>query len=194
LLIFDSSCAPGSIPADCSGNDDDLGSPNQDFGGPGIGDGGAAGSPFENFSALGNVLIIAEDLFDGNGDGLVDDPDDADEVGAEFSFDFSALGSVTLFKITIIDVEEDELAAEVALYDDENDLLAAFILPQPGNNGDAAVSLGPTRGVVEMVVTVNGSAAIDNIVFCPDKGSVDILDTAGTKNAFGIIDAPISGN
>ena len=36
-VIFDSSCQPGGMPADCSGGDADLGTPNQDFGGPGAG-------------------------------------------------------------------------------------------------------------------------------------------------------------
>jgi hypothetical protein len=166
-VIFDSSCSPGGVPTDCSGEDADLGTPNQDFGGPGVGDGGAADSPFENHTALGNVLIIAENLIDADSDGFVDDPDDADEEGAEFRFDFSALGSVTIFEISIIDVEDDELAAEVELFD-SSDLLDAFILPQTGNNGVASVSLGPTSGVVEMIVIVNGSAAIDNIVFLPE--------------------------
>ena len=47
-VIFDSSCAPGGVPADCSGNDTDLGTPNQNFGGPGVGSGGSEGSSFEN--------------------------------------------------------------------------------------------------------------------------------------------------
>src|SRR5687767_4142286 len=42
-MIFDSDCSGG-----CSGGDPDLGSPNADFGGPGVGAGGAAGEPFEN--------------------------------------------------------------------------------------------------------------------------------------------------
>jgi len=52
-MIFDSS-AP-------TGGDLDLGTPNQDFGGPGIGVAGENGSLFPNTEALGNVLIISED-------------------------------------------------------------------------------------------------------------------------------------
>jgi hypothetical protein len=68
-LMFDSS-AP-------TGGDRDLGTPHRDFGGPGRGLGGAAGMPGENAEPLSNLLIIAEDLLDDDGDGLVDDPDDA---------------------------------------------------------------------------------------------------------------------
>lgn len=52
-----------------TGGDFDLGTPNQDFGGPGIGVGGEAGSPFQNDLAKGNILVVGENLFDSNGDG-----------------------------------------------------------------------------------------------------------------------------
>jgi len=52
-MIFDTS--------NPSGGDFDLGTPNSDFGGPGIGSGGASGSPTENGIALNNVLIISQD-------------------------------------------------------------------------------------------------------------------------------------
>ncbi len=80
-VVFDSS--------DPSGGDDDLGTPNENFGGPGVGDAGET----TNKVALGHILIIAEDLVDKNpADGLVDDPDDADNKGAYIDFDFSTLG------------------------------------------------------------------------------------------------------
>ena len=52
-IIFDSSC-----PGGCTGGDDDLGTPNASFGGPGTGTGGAAGSGYENDTALGNLLVV----------------------------------------------------------------------------------------------------------------------------------------
>ena len=69
-VVYDSACPPGGTPADCSGEDVDLGTPNEDFGGPGVdGDGdsstgGEVGSPFQNDAALFNVLIVGEDLID----------------------------------------------------------------------------------------------------------------------------------
>lgn len=42
-VIFDSSCGGSNDPADCSGGDKDLGTPNEDFGGPGVGEGGRPG-------------------------------------------------------------------------------------------------------------------------------------------------------
>ena len=44
-----------------TGGDLDLGSPNQAFGGPGVGSGGVMTSNFANKIAQGNVLIISED-------------------------------------------------------------------------------------------------------------------------------------
>ncbi len=179
-VIFDS--------ANPTGGDTDLGTPNQDFGGPGVGAGGETGSPFQNDTALGNVLIVAEDLVDGNGDGLVDDPDDVDNVGSMITLDFSALGSVTIFEITIIDVEAVEPAATVELFDGGGGSLGMFTLPQVGNNGVDTVSLGATSDVVTMVVTLNGSAAIDNIVFqgpvCGD-GNVDEGEQCDDGNTVG---------
>ena len=162
-MIYDSDCPPGA-PTDCSGGDWDLGTPNETFGGPGRGIGGESG-PFQNDTALGNLLIISEDLDSS-------DPDDADVVGAAFTFDFSGVGSgsATISEITIIDVEAEEPNAMVELLDGSSNLLAAFALPQTGDNGVAIIGLGPTPGVVTMVVTLNGSGAIDNIVFTPDDG------------------------
>ena len=87
-IIFDT--------ANPTGGDPDLGTPNSDFGGPGLGVGGKSGSPFQNDAALGNALIIAENLTDANGDGLIDDPDDEGGIfPVTLAFDFSIVGPVT---------------------------------------------------------------------------------------------------
>ena len=36
-VVFDSACPPGGMPGDCTGEDMDLGTPNEAFGGPGVG-------------------------------------------------------------------------------------------------------------------------------------------------------------
>jgi hypothetical protein len=157
-VIFDSS--------NPTGEDYDLGTPNKDFGGPGIGDEGGTGMPYENSTALGNVLIVAENLVDGDGNGLVDDPGDVEEVvGNSITLDFWELGSVTVSSITIIDFEYGEPEAMVELFDPSDDLLNTFYPPLTDDNGVSVESLGPTAGVAKMVVTLNGSGAIDNIVF-----------------------------
>jgi len=143
-------------------DDFDLGTPNEtcDPAGPGEGTGGEVGMPFENCEDLDIVAIIQEDT-----DCV---PDDADLVGAEFVFDFSAVGTVTMNSIKVLDIEDpEEKGAVVELYGPVPDaiLLASFPLPEVGDNGLATVSLGATAGVEVMVVKLNGSGAIDDIEF-----------------------------
>jgi len=163
-IVFDSSLR--------TGGDTDLGTPNEDFMGPGVdgmlGDnlGGEAGSPFQNDTAHGKILIIAEDLVDGNGDGFVDDPDDAAVQGSLFTFDFSALGGVIMRSMLIIDVEADEDTAFVEFFDAADMPLGGTVfLPHTGDNGVAEVDLGDVAGVYKMVLTLNGSGAIDEIEY-----------------------------
>ena len=155
-----------------TGGDSDLGTPNSDFGGPGIdamlgdGTGGEAGSPFQNDAFHNNVLIIAENLNDGNGDGLVDDPDDADLPGSLLTLDFSALGGVTVHAMTLIDVEADEPFATVDFYDAALQPIGApVMLPDTGDNGLSVSNLGDVAGVFIMAVSLNGSGAIDEITY-----------------------------
>ena len=172
-LIYDSSCPPGGTPQDCSGDDSDLGTPNVAFGGPGVSTDGSGGS---NTKALGKLLVIAENLDDADGDGIVDDPDDADEENETFVLRFEAIGPVRIHSMMIMDVESVEMASSVNLYDADDNLITTVDLPQTGDNGVAkqAVDVG---GVLRMVVNIHGSGAIDNIVFevepfCGD-GSLD---------------------
>lgn len=159
-VVFDSSHP--------TGGDADLGSPNEDFGGPGIGVGGSAGSPFENTTALGKVLIIAEDLVDGNGDGLVDDPDDADSAGP-LTLDFAAIAPVTLKSVTVIDIDgQSGGTPRVDLFDELGHEVGSVPLPMTGNNGAAVVDLGDVSGVWSIKVRLRGSGAIDDIVFARD--------------------------
>ena len=160
-LIFDSSHpTPGER---------DLGTPHQDFGGPGRGGGGAPGRPFPNDRPLGNILIVARDLDDADGDGLVDQPDSEAEKGSTLSFNFSSLegGDVTLEAITIMDIESNEPRVRVELYDTFDVLMRVFTLARVGDNGVGSFSLGDTEGVGRMSVVLNGSGALDEIVFIP---------------------------
>lgn len=71
-----------------TGGDWDLGTPNEDFGGPGKGKAGKAGSPVQNDQALHKVLIISED------DIATETPDDH-RFGGMFVFDFAQPTSLT---------------------------------------------------------------------------------------------------
>lgn len=131
-MIFDATCAGG-----CSGGDDDLYQP-----------------------ALGNVLIISEDLDSS-------DPDDLDRPLAHYDFDFSgwADGVVSVDSITVLDIEfdENEGDAKVEVYSGHfTNLLGTFYLPDTGDGGMAVVPIS-IDGADSMVVDLNGSGAIDNI-------------------------------
>lgn len=168
-IIFDSSC-----PGGCSGGDPDLGSPNRDFGGPGIdndGDptmGGNAGSPFENDQSLGNILIIHEHL-DEIVDGSVADPDD-DAGITSITINFPE--AVTMYSFDMIDRENNE-SQNVVLFGAGDVMLGTFNTPATGDNGIATVATDSgapgsgTAGVLKMVMTHKGSGGLDNIVLLP---------------------------
>lgn len=143
-------------------DDDDLGTPNEtcDIPGPGVGAGGEKGQPFENCEDLDIVAIIQEDT------ACV--PDDADLIGAELVFDFSAVGTVKINSMKVLDIEnpeEKDAVVELLGPAPGQVLLATIPLPEVGDNGLATVDLGGVSGVETMVVKLNGSGAIDDIEF-----------------------------
>jgi len=163
-IVFDSS---NPLPA---ADDYDLGSPNETFGGPGVGEGGEMGQPYENNFDLGNIAIVGENLTDTSpADGNVDVPDDALDGVIEFDFSDVGTGVVTVCEMEIVDVEAIETPATVDLYGPGGAFITQVVLPQTGDNGAAIASLGPTAGVEKMVVTLNGSGGIDNIAFEPEE-------------------------
>ena len=151
VLIFDSS--------DPTGGDIDLGTPNQAYGGPGVGGGGVS-----NDTPHGNVAIIAEDLVDNNDDGLVDDPDDGDLKGSFMEFSFSKTGkksfTVTINTLTFMDVETEQgeggTFVELSGPGLPTNLIA---IPPTGDNGVASVEGISLAGVNKMRVNFNGSGA-----------------------------------
>jgi len=187
-LIFDS-----SVP---TGDDFDLGTPNMQFGGPGIGAGGRSG-PFQNDEARGKVLIVAENLNDWEGDGLVNSPDDLNAGAtrqAALSFDFRALGPVTIDGLTLIDIEPSQLPPFVRTFDANGRSLGTTLLPATGDNGVTQVDLGGIPGVTKMVVHMRGSGAIDDvrvrregtgsITLVPDLMAVDVTPDGRTALLF----------
>lgn len=171
-MIFDS-----AVP---TGQDPDLGTPHQDFGGPGIGIGGQRGSQYENNTALGKVLIITED-FDSN------DPDDADVRGSYFDLDFSALGTVSVYSMHIMDVEVSENTATVVFYGSDGAAIGnTFGLPKVGDNGVYNYIFGQgVAGVAKMRVNIHGSGAIDNIVFLAEEVETPPPGESGCTNTVG---------
>ncbi len=152
-LAFDSS--------NPTGGDPDLGTPNEDFGGPGVGSGGEAGEDGENSQSLGTVLIIAEDVDDSNNDNLVDDPDD-DSSGGKLVMTFDE--AVTVQSLKIIDLEEnnDNL---IMTYDPEGNLLTTYDLNGLGDNSVQTQIINEDN-VGRMEVQLASSGAIDDLAFC----------------------------
>ncbi|MGH7557183.1 MAG: hypothetical protein ACREMD_05300 [Gemmatimonadota bacterium] len=169
VIAFNSSDPPGD-----SRDDLDLGTPNQAFGGPGVGDGGAAG-PYQNNRPLGNLLVIQEDpdiqetpnFKDGNPDPM----DDCDD-GGTVVFDFRELSArgVTILGVTVIDVDDRKQArSEFRLHGEDDRLLGLLSPPVTGPNGVATIDFGGVSGVLRMEVEQRVSVAIARIsIMAPD--------------------------
>ncbi len=156
-MIFDSS--------NPTGGDFDLGTPNEFIGGPGI---STEGDQASNDTELGNVLIISEDLDS-------TDPDDSYVAGSFYELNFSGYGngSVTLHGFDMLDLDapgKDDLLTIVTLYDEVNNVLLQKELPYGPDNAKQFVDLESTEDVVRMVLELNNSGAIDNIMLtCKDR-------------------------
>src|SRR5690606_30503882 len=88
-----------------TGADYDLGSPNEDFGGPGLGAGGGMGQPGQNSVPQGKILIISEN-------GNQSNPNDYSN-GGHFIFTFTEPTFVE--SIQMMDLET--LNSSLKLYD-----------------------------------------------------------------------------
>jgi hypothetical protein len=116
--------------------------------------GGCSGGDFDlNWPELGSGLIISADLDQ-------DDPDDADNAGAYFDFDFSNLkGTVNAESITVGDVDEE--VGEIKVY--KNGALVKTVpFPPTGDHIYEVVPVG-VDDIDRLVVDLNGSGLIDNI-------------------------------
>ena len=165
-MIFDSSMPTGGDP--------DLGTPNETFGGPGIGSGGEAGQPGENSTALGNVLIISEDN-DSN------DPDD-NAGGGTITFDFAY--PVRVDKVGILDIDEGAGGTVTAFDGAGSTIGSAAMANNLGNNSAQTVLLG-VSGVRRLEVFFPGSGAVSEVIFCEPESEcspVQVRDNFETKS------------
>jgi hypothetical protein len=151
-MIFDSSKP--------TGYDWDLGTPNETFGGPGRGSGGAAGQPGENRWPLENVLIITEDLDQR-------DPDDH-YAGGTFIFRFDEPAKVK--SVQLLDIDTYETKVKVTAFDRDGNKLGSFNAQTLGNNSvqDVPIML---EGVSRLEVYLHSSGAIASIHFCDKQPS-----------------------
>jgi hypothetical protein len=160
-MIFDSS--------NPTGGDFDLGTPNSMFAGPGI---SSDGDQPSNDTALGMVLINSRDLD-------ASDPDDSYLPGTYHEINFSGIGDgyVTLHSFDMLDLDPpgaDNLLTTVTLYDGSDAVLFQMDIPYGEDNAKQIISLGPTEGVVRMVLELNNSGAIDNIMFSCEEKEIEI--------------------
>ena len=151
LLVFDSTCP--------TGGDDDLGTPNEAFGGKGIGAGGGPG-PGQNSQDLGNLLIVAEDIIDGEPDGLVDEPDD-EAGGGVITFMFDE--KINLERVVLVDIDLDE-SARLTLYNGA--VLLGTVNATPLGNNSVQTLDGTVYGLVDRCdVELSSSGAVAEIEF-----------------------------
>ena len=153
-LIFDSSHP--------TGDDYDLGTPNEEFGGPGVGSGGRSGQPFPNKIPLGNVVIIAENDADANNDGRVDNPDD-EGAGGKLFFEFT--DPQDLETLHVVDVDGGEIGGYIRLYDPANSLLDTVDIVSTGDNGVQEVDV-KVRNVKRIEVELKGSGSVHTFKTC----------------------------
>ncbi|MEM0998735.1 MAG: hypothetical protein AAGN35_16875 [Bacteroidota bacterium] len=158
VIIFNS--------AQPSGGDWDLGTPNQAYGGPGIGSGGTNPMGINNVPE-GNIIILAENVRDNNNDGFVDNPDD-DAAGGTITFDFD--DPITLNQLLLVDLD-DHANNKIRFYYSDNRPMYEISCPQIGNNSRKSIDLmemdnTPPDNVIKMEVTFSGSGAIGGIGYC----------------------------
>jgi len=155
-VIYATTC-----PGGCSGDDEDLGTPNETYGGPGIGSGGEAGSAYPNDRPLGNVLIVQQGCGTLNSDPVADPRDHGGNT--TLRLDFPTPISVTAF--TALDVETHE-SMIVEFLDAAGAVVTAVAPPATGDNGKVVVATNAVD-ISTMRVTRQGSGALDNITFTP---------------------------
>lgn len=153
LVLFDS--------AHPSGEDADLGTPNQTFGGPGLGSGGESGQSGQNGEAFGNLLIIAENLIDTNpSDGRVDNPDD-EAGGGLIRFTFEEPTAVD--GLMLIDIDEDSRAG-FTLYHGET-LVATAQAGALGDNSAELIQLANHGVITQLDIELAGSGGLAYIEY-----------------------------
>lgn len=141
-IIFDS--------ANPTGGDGDLRSP-----GYGVG----------NNSALGKILIIAENTKDRNNDGLVDNPDDQARGGyIDFKYDSIFTGG----SVDLLDIEEK--GGTIQLYNG-NSLVDTIAMSALGDNSWQTVSFNGSS-YDRIRVNFAGSGAVTAVNAVPEPGTM----------------------
>lgn len=137
----------------------DLGTPHANFGGPGTGEGGAAGEPGENRIGLGNILILPEPR------GTSEDPNDS-RFGGTYEFVWDS--PVFLNSIGFIDIEPADTNQNgptyLETYDEAGKLLYTYTVPPLGDNSVQTLTLNGEFAST-MKVVFGGSGGITGLSF-----------------------------
>lgn len=160
-----------------SPKDLDLGTPHEDFGGPGRGAGGRRGSPGENAVPLGNVLIVQEtDLRETEGS---NEPNDK-RGGGTITFDFTKPVRY-VEDVGVLDIEPwdgqtyIEVVYSLGEFGGGEEQFAKIGVDGTGNNGVQTVPINLPY-VRRMTVVFGTSGAITFVNFCADVVRVGFTD------------------
>ena len=94
------------------------------------------------------------------------------DQGSQLEMDFSAMGTITLKAIHVLDITADEADSKLELLDRNGNVIRTFKLPVTGAFGATRLNTLDTPGVAKIRVTIGsegkraGSGAIDVIEFC----------------------------
>ena len=163
-VIFNS-----SVP---TGGDFDLGTPNMDFGGPGIGNGGRLGQPGANNVPLGKLLIVQERNQRGCGPGGMDFcvPDD-EAGGGKLIFEFDC--PTTILDVVIVDADDGNPSGAVLTFNGGSNSVG---IPNLGNNSTQTVYVNQPA-VTRMEVEFAGSGALASFHYKPDTSNICVDPT-----------------
>ena len=152
-ILFDS--------ANPTGDDGDLATP---------------GYGMDNDEPFGNLLIVAENDFDGDNDGLIDSPDD-EQFGSIITIDFAE--PIQLCEIVLVDVDDklDPTLIECMVGVIVQDVVSVL---NGGDNSVRRVLFDPAGGKTDQLrVNFSGSGAIAEIKYvpCPTRADFDNTTT-----------------
>ena len=138
----------------------DLGSPHEDFNGPGKGKGGEQGAEGENNFALDKILIVVDDNIDENGDGLIDNPR-PDHNGGFLFFEFHE--DVFLKSIDLLNITKN--GGQLFFWNRSGKMLDKIDIIRKGSNSFQSINI-QIDSVARMKIHMNGTGAVDNIAYC----------------------------
>ena len=96
------------------------------------------------------------------------------DTGGKLELDFSAMNSITLKAVHVLDITEEDAGSKLELIDKSGKVFRTFELPITNTKGAFRLNTGNAKGVVKMRVVFGdersqrGGGAIDVIEFCRD--------------------------